>query len=66
MYRERVMLADGVWVEVFFSSPEKFHLECRKQDRLLVEYNSSNYELKSVEKLRYDFEQDVERALRKG
>ena len=66
MYGERVVLADGVSFELFFASPDKFHLKCRKENRLLVEYNSSNYELKSVEKLRYDFEQDVERALRKG
>ena len=67
MYRERVLLADGVLLELFFASPEKFHLRCQKQNRLLVEYaNSGDYEFKSVEKLRYDFEQDVERALRQG
>ena len=66
MYREHVVLADGVSLEVSFASPQVFHLKCRKGSRLLVEYDSSNYELKSVEKLRYDFEQDVERALRKG
>jgi hypothetical protein len=67
MYRERVVLADQVLLEVFFVSPSNYHLKCRKQNRVVVEYGSGTaYEFKSVEKLRYDFEQDVERALRQG
>jgi hypothetical protein len=67
MFREYVILEEGVFFEVFFASPSHFCLRCGKDGKVLVEYsNTSTYELRSVEKLRYDFEKDVENALRKG
>ena len=67
MYRERVVLADDVIYELLFRSPSDYRLACRKGGRLLVEYRSAgDYEFKSVEKLRYDFERDAEDALRQG
>jgi hypothetical protein len=65
MFQERVVLADGVLLELLFDSRANYRLACRKDGRLLVEYsNASRYEFKSVEKLRYDFERAVEDALR--
>ena len=65
MFQERVVLADGVSLELLFNSRESYSLVCRKGAHLLVEYsNASRYEFKSVEKLRYDFERAVEDALR--
>ena len=67
MFEERVVLADGVLLELFFHSRSNYRLACLKGDRLLVEYsNASAYAFKSVEKLRYDFERDAEDALRQG
>ena len=65
MFEERVVLADGVMLELVFRSPSNYRLACRKGTRVLVEYGGGRaYEFKSVEKLRYDFERDVEKALR--
>ena len=65
MFRERVVLEDGVMLELAFGSPADYRLRCSKGGRILVEYTAaSRYEFKSVEKLRYDFERDVEDALR--
>ena len=67
MFQERVVLADGVMLELVFRSPSKYRLACMKGRRLLVEYGgTSAYQFKSVEKLRYDFQRDVEKALRQG
>jgi len=67
MFEERVVLADGVWLELVFHSRSNYRLACLKGGRLLVEYSSASaYEFKSVEKLRYDFERDAEDALRQG
>ena len=67
MFQEKVLLAGDVMFELFFRSPSDYRLACRRGERLLVEYsNSSGYEFKSVEKLRYDFQRDAEDALRQG
>lgn len=67
MLEERVVLAEGVVLELRFRSHADYRLACRKGARLLVEYRSGRaYAFKSVEKLRYDFERDVEKALRPG
>ena len=67
MLEERVVLPDDVTFELCFRSPSEYRLACRKGDRLLVEYRSAgDYDFKSVEKLRYDFERDAKDALRQG
>ena len=67
MFEERVVLAGGVRLELIFHSPSDFRLACLKGRKPLVEYHGkSRYEFKSVEKLRFDFERDVEDALRQG
>ena len=67
MFQEQVVLPDDVLIELVFHSQSDYRLACRKGGRLLVEYGSDRaYEFKSVEKLRYDFERDVEKALRQG
>ena len=67
MFQERVVLDEGVMLELTFRSPTDYHLACTKGRRLLVEYGSPGaYAFKSVEKLRYDFQRDVEKALRQG
>ena len=67
MFEERIVLADGVTLELGFRSRSDFRLACLRNGRVLVEYGSAKtYEFKSVEKLRYDFERDVEDALRQG
>ena len=67
MFEERVVLADGVLLELMFNSRSDYRLACRKRNRLLVEYSSGRaYDFKSVEKLRYDFERGVEKALSQG
>ena len=65
MLTEQVVLAGGVSYELVLRSPSDWRLACRKDGRLLVEYRSADdYQFKSVEKLRYDFERDAEDALR--
>ena len=67
MFQERIVLADGVLLELVFRSRTDFRLACLKRGSVLVEYGSAgDYEFKSVEKLRYDFERDAEDALRQG
>ena len=67
MLEERVVLADGILLELIFRSRSNYRLACRQANRLLVEYSSERaYEFSSVEKLRYDFERDVEKALHQG
>ena len=67
MYQERVVLAGGNLLEVVFHSRASYRLTLRKGKRVLVEYSGGkSYEFKSVEKLRYDFERDVESAQHQG
>ena len=67
MFEERLVLPDGVLLELIFKSRSDFRLACRKGNRLLVEYGGKRvYDFKSVEKLRYDFGRDVEKALSQG
>lgn len=67
MFEERIVLADGVMLELAFKSASNYRLACLRGKRLLVEYSSVRaYTFKSVEKLRYDFERDAEDALRQG
>ena len=79
MFEERVVLGNGVLLEVVFLSVGNFRLSCLQNANLLVEYRGdgkrhlrslrgreSTYGFKSVEKLRYDFERDAEDALRQG
>jgi hypothetical protein len=67
MFEERLLLAEGFVLEARIFDDRDFVLSLRKGKTLLVEYsNASRYEFKSVEKLRYDFERDVENALRQG
>lgn len=65
LLQEKVLLADGAWVEVELDSGGAYRL--RYGD--MVEYangrrrmrgRSLPYEFRSVEQLRYDFERDVE------
>ena len=67
MFEERLLLPDDVVLETRVSGDGKFVLSLRKGNGILVEYsNETGYDFKSVEKLRYDFERDVENALRQG
>ena len=67
MLEERLLLPDGFVLEARIFDGMDFVLSLRKGKTILVEYsNTSGYEFKSVEKLRYDFERDVEDALRQG
>ena len=68
MFEERFAAGrTACWLKLVFHSPSNFRLACVKGRHLLVEYSSaSDYEFKSVEKLRYDFERDAEDALRQG
>jgi hypothetical protein len=67
MYRERVLLANGLQLEVAFESENRWSLALKKGKKALIEYKSSmGYEFRSVEKLRYDFEGDAESAQRKN
>lgn len=67
MFEERLLLPDGFVLEARILDGMEFALSLRKGKTILVEYsNASGYEFKSVEKLRYDFERDVEDALPQG
>jgi len=60
------MDAEGV-LEARVHDDLGFSLSFRKGKKVLVEYSSASVqEFKSVEKLRYDFERDVEKALRQA
>ncbi|HTP61999.1 MAG TPA: hypothetical protein VMJ14_07945 [Burkholderiales bacterium] len=66
MFEEILVGADGV-LEARIHNDLTYSLSFRKGKNVLVEYSSAGaYEFKSVEKLRYDFERDVEEALRQG
>ena len=67
MFEERLLLAGGLVLEARISGDRDYALSLRKGGTVLVEYRSAGgYEFKSVEKLRYDFERDVEDALRQA
>ena len=67
MFEERLLLPEGFVLEARIFDDRDFVLSLRKGKTVLVEYsNAGGYEFKSVEKLRYDFERDVEDALRQG
>ncbi len=67
MFEERCLLPDDFVLEAKVLDGMDFFLLLRKGKTILVEYsNASGHEFKSVEKLRYDFERDVEDALRQG
>jgi hypothetical protein len=63
MFKEVFVGADGV-LETRIGDDRDFSLIFRRGKQILVEYSSEGgYDFKSVEKLRYDFERDVEKAL---
>jgi hypothetical protein len=67
MLEERVVLADGVQLELAFRSPQDWRLACLREGRVLVEFSSARrHAFPSVEKLRYDFERALQDALRQG
>jgi len=67
MFEERLVLPGGFVLEASVSGDRAYVLSLRKGKTILVEYrNAGRYEFKSVEKLRYDFERDAEKALRRG
>ena len=67
MFEERLLLPDGYVLDTRIFDGQDFVLSLRKGKTLLLEYRSGGrYAFKSVEKLRYDFERDVENALRQG
>ena len=67
MFEERLLLPEGFILEARIFDDLNFVLTLRKGKTILVDYsNTSGYEFKSVEKLRYDFERDAEDTLRKG
>lgn len=67
MFEERLLLPGGYVMEARIFNGRDYVLSLRKGKTLLVDYRSGGrYAFKSVEKLRYDFERDVEDALRQG
>ncbi len=67
MFEERLLLPDGFVLEARILPGMDFVLSLRKGKTILVEYsNAGDYEFKSVEKPRYDFERDAKDALRQG
>jgi len=67
MFAERLVSPDGFVLEARILDGMDFVLSLKRGKAVLVEYSSaSDYEFKSVEKLRYDFERDAENALRQG
>ena len=66
MYEELFIGADGV-LETRVHDDRTFSLSFRRAGKILVECNSARArDSKSIEKLRYDFERDVEKALAQG
>ena len=63
MFEETFVSGDGV-LQARVNDDLSFSLVFRKGGRILVAYDSARpYAFKSVEKLRYDFEHDVKKAL---
>lgn len=78
-YEERIVLAEGALAAIALEQGGRYRLRFARAGELLVEYRSDGarhhrrsrgrehgYEFRSVEQLRYDFERDVEEALRQG
>ena len=66
MFEEIFIGAEGV-LQARVNDDLTFSLTFRRGRKILVEYGSARAsDFKSVEKLRYDFERDVEKALRQG
>ena len=66
MFEEISVDADGV-LQARVSDDLTYSLTFRRGKDVLVEYRSGRaYDFRSVEKLRYDFERDVEKALSQG
>jgi len=62
-----MLLAGGFVMEAKVFDDRGFALSLSKGATVLVEYRSAGgYAFKSVEQLRYDFERDVEDALRQA
>ena len=79
LYEERVVLADGALAVIALQQAGRYRLRYARAGELLVEYRNDGmkhhrrnrgreheYEFRSVEQLRYDFERDVEEAQRQG
>jgi hypothetical protein len=77
VYAERVLLADGRWMEAVVHADRRYRLCLWRNSALLIEYSGPDhrrrlreraaaYEFRSVEQLRYDFERDVEATERQG
>jgi hypothetical protein len=67
MHEERVLLDDGLLLELRLRAPDDYRLACLRDGRTLVELSSDGgHAFQSVEKLRYDFERALENALRQG
>ena len=67
MFEERLLLPDDFVLEARILDGMDFVLSLKKGKTTLVEYsNAGGYEFKSVDKLRDDFERDVEKALAQG
>jgi len=61
---EEIFIGDDGVLEARVGDDRVFLLIFRRGRQILVEYSSARaYDFKSVEKLRYDFERDVEKAL---
>ena len=67
MFEERSLLPGGFVLEARVAAGPDYALRLWKGGTLLVEYGPADgRDFKSVEKLRYDFQRDVEDALRQG
>jgi hypothetical protein len=67
MFEEKLILPEGFVLEARILRGMDFVLSLRRGGTILVEYSKAGgYAFKSVEQLRYDFERDVEDALRQG
>ncbi|HTQ77303.1 MAG TPA: hypothetical protein VMI15_04710 [Burkholderiales bacterium] len=64
MVEETLLLPDDARLELTLRSPSHYRLACVRRGRVLVEYRAGDGRgFQSVEKLRYDFQRDVEEAL---
>lgn len=72
MLEERVILTDGLQIEIRLERGGRYRLACVAHGKLRVQYTGdaaghrrrargreTGYEFRSVEQLRYDFERDV-------
>jgi hypothetical protein len=79
MLDERVVLLEGLRIEICLEARDRYSLALLAKGELLVQYagggarhrrrvrgRESAYQFRSVEQLRYDFERDAEDAQRQG